>query len=241
MRKLVVTEYLTLDGIMEAPGEETSLGESGGWSFLFSNEEHSKFKFDELFESDTLLLGRITYEIFAATWPSRTGEFADRINSLPKYVVSATLERAEWNNSHLMKDPKRIVEEVLELKQQSGQNILVYGSADLVHTLRQHNLIDEYRFMVYPIILGIGKRLFKEGNNTTLKLVKSQMFRSGVALVHKSKSRRNPLDGSEQLCHFVSLGHTQMRHFVKSGAPNERLGCLRFKQTCREIITENSF
>ena len=161
MRKLIATEYLTLDGVMEAPGEEGSLGAQGGWSFLFSNEEHNTFKFDELVTSDVLLLGRVTYEIFAATWPFRTGEFADRINSLPKYVVSTTLEKAEWNNSCLMKDAQHVIEEVFRLKQQPGQNILVYGSADLVHLLRQHNLIDEYQFMVYPIVLGVGKRLFK--------------------------------------------------------------------------------
>jgi dihydrofolate reductase len=183
MRKLIATEYLTLDGVMEAPGEETSLGARGGWSFLFSNEEHSKFKFDELFASDALLLGRATYEIFAATWPFRTGEFADRINSLPKYIVSTTLEKAEWNNSYLIKDPKRVVEEVVKLKQLPGQNILVYGSANLIHMLRQHNLIDEYNFMVYPIVLGIGKRLFKEGNSMTLKLVKSQTFSTGVVVL----------------------------------------------------------
>jgi dihydrofolate reductase len=183
MRKLIATEYLTLDGVMEAPGEETSLGARGGWSFLFSNEEHSKFKFDELFASDALLLGRATYEIFAATWPFRTGEFADRINGLPKYIVSTTLEKAEWNNSYLIKDPKRVVEEVVKLKQLPGQNILVYGSANLIHMLRQHNLIDEYNFMVYPIVLGIGKRLFKEGNSMTLKLVKSQTFSTGVVVL----------------------------------------------------------
>lgn len=183
MRKLIATEYLTLDGVMEAPGEETSLGAQGGWSFLFSNEEHSKFKFDELFASDALLLGRVTYEIFAATWPSRTGEFADRINSLPNYVVSTTLEKAEWNNSHLIKDAQRIVEEVVKLKEQPGQNILIYGSADLVDTLRQHNLIDEYHFMVYPIVLGIGKRLFKDGNSTTLTLVESLTFSTGVVVL----------------------------------------------------------
>ncbi|MCI0556264.1 MAG: dihydrofolate reductase family protein [Anaerolineae bacterium] len=183
MRKLVATEYLTLDGVMEAPGEETSLGARGGWSFLFSNEEHSKFKFDELFTSDVILLGRVTYEIFAAIWPSRTGEFADRINSLPKYVVSTTLEKAEWNNSHLIKDAKRVVEEVSKLKQQPGQNILIYGSANLVHTLMQHNLIDEYRLMVYPIVLGIGNRLFKDGNSMMLKLVETQTFSTGVVVL----------------------------------------------------------
>lgn len=183
MRKLVATEYLTLDGVMEAPGNETSLGERGGWSFLFSGDEHRQFKFDELSASDALLLGRVTYEIFAASWPSVRGEFAERMNSLPKYVVSTTLQKAEWNNSHLIRDPANVVEEVTKLKQQPGKDILLCGSADLVHMLRQHNLIDEYRIMVYPIVLGAGKRLFKDGNNTTLKLVKSQTFQSGVVVL----------------------------------------------------------
>ncbi len=181
MRKLIATEYLTLDGVMEAPGNETSLGARGGWSFLFANEEHRKFKFDELFESDALLLGRVTYEIFAATWPSREGEFADRMNSLPKYIISTTLEKADWNNSHLIKS--NVTEEVSKLKQQPGQNILVCGSAELVHTLRQHNLIDEYRFMLCPIILGVGKRLFKDRKSTTLKLVEAQTFSTGVVVL----------------------------------------------------------
>lgn len=183
MRKLVATEYLTLDGVMEAPGSETSLGERGGWSFLFSSDEHRKFKFDELLASDALLLGRVTYEIFAASWPSGTGEFADRMNSLPKYVVSTTLQKAQWNNSHLISDATHVVEEVVKLKQQPGKDILLTGSADLMHKMRQHNLIDEYHFMVYPIVLGTGKRLFKDGNNTTLKLVKSQTFSTGVVVL----------------------------------------------------------
>jgi Dihydrofolate reductase len=183
MRKLVATEYLTLEGVMEAPGSETSLGERGGWSFLFSSDEHRQFKFDELLASDALLLGRVTYEIFAASWPSGTGEFADRMNGLPKYVVSTTLQKAEWNNSHLISDATHVVEEVVKLKQQPGKDILLTGSADLMHTMRQHNLIDEYHFMVYPIVLGTGKRLFKDGNNTTLKLIKSQTFSTGVVVL----------------------------------------------------------
>jgi dihydrofolate reductase len=131
MRKLVATEYVTLDGVMEAPGDETSLGERGGWSFLFSGDEHRQFKSAVLFESDAILLGRVTYEIFATTWPSRTGEFADRMNTLPKYVVSTTLPKTDWNNSHLISDPTRVVEEVTRLKQQPGKDILLFGSADL--------------------------------------------------------------------------------------------------------------
>jgi dihydrofolate reductase len=183
MRKLIATEYLTLDGVMEAPGDEPSLGERGGWSFLFSSEEYRQFKFEELLASDALLMGRMTYEIFAAAWPSRTGEFADRMNSLPKYVVSKTLQKAEWNNSHLINDAAHVVEKVIRLKRQPGRDILLCGSADLLHTLRQHQLIDEYRFMVYPILLGTGKRLFKEGDSVTLDLVKSQMLSSGVVVL----------------------------------------------------------
>jgi dihydrofolate reductase len=183
MRRLIATEYLTLDGVMEAPGSETSLGERGGWSFLFSSDEHRQFKFDELLASDALLLGRVTYEIFVAAWPSRIGEFADRMNSLPKYVVSSTLDKVEWNNSHLIQDTTHLVDEVLKLKQQPGKDILLTGSADLFHTLREHNLIDEYHFMVYPMILGTGKRLFQEGSSIPLSLVKSQTLSSGVVVL----------------------------------------------------------
>jgi dihydrofolate reductase len=183
MRRLIATEYLTLDGVMEAPGSETSLGERGGWSFLFSSDDHRQFKWEELLASDALLLGRTTYEIFVAAWPARTGEFADRMNSLPKYVVSSSLDNVEWNNSYLIHDTTHLLEGIDELKQQPGQDILLTGSADLFHTLRQQNLIDEYHFMVYPIIVGTGKRLFKDGNNIPLNLVKSQTLSSGVVVL----------------------------------------------------------
>lgn len=181
MRKVIATEYMTLDGVMEAPGSETSLGARGGWVFPFSNDETAQFKSDELFASDTFLLGRVTYEIFADAWPSRTGEFADRMNSTAKVVVSTTLDKVEWNNSTLLKG--NVPEEVSRLKQQPGQDILIFGSADLVHTLMQHDLIDEYRIMIFPLILGVGKRLFRDGSNTTLKLVDTKTFSSGVVVL----------------------------------------------------------
>ena len=153
MRKLIVSEYVTLDGVMEDPGggEKT---QHGGWSFQFWNEEAAKYKFDELFATGALLLGRATYQGFAKAWPSMHDEqgFADRMNSLPKYVVSTTLKKVEWNNSHLIKG--NISEEVTKLKQEPGQNILVACSSQLVHTLMKHDLIDEYRLMVHPIVLG---------------------------------------------------------------------------------------
>jgi dihydrofolate reductase len=175
VRKLVASEYVSLDGVMEEPGK---------WSFPFWNDEAAKFKFDELFASDALLLGRVTYQGFAAAWPSMTDEagFADRMNSVPKYVVSTTLETAEWNNSRLIKG--NIPEEVSKLKQQPGQDILIGGSGQLVRALLPHNLIDEYRFMVYPIILGSGKRLFTDMMDTkTLQLVECKTTSTGVLLL----------------------------------------------------------
>lgn len=177
MRKIVVSEYLTLDGVMEDPG-------GGGWSFPFWNEEAAKYKFDELFASDALLLGRVTYEGFAQAWPSMTDEmgFADRMNSLPKYVVSRTLSKGTWNNTTLIKENP--VEELSRLKQKSGLDILVAGSADLVHMLMQHNLVDEYRLMIHPILIGKGKRLFQDGaDKLALKLVDTRAFSSGIVVL----------------------------------------------------------
>src|SRR5947209_18074307 len=131
MRKVIVSEYVTLDGVMEDPGGGEGT-KHGGWSFQFWSEEAAKFKFDELFASDALLLGRVTYQGFAKAWPSMTDEqgFADRMNSLPKFVVSTTLQEVAWNNSRLIKE--NVVEEVSRLKQQPGKDILVGGSGQLV-------------------------------------------------------------------------------------------------------------
>lgn len=175
MRGVIVTEFVTLDGVMEAPEK---------WTFPFGNEEAAKFKRDELFESDALLLGRVTYEGFAAAWPSRTDEegFADRMNSLPKFVVSTTLKQVDWNNSSLIKS--NVAEEVAKLKQQPGQGILIYGSGQLVNSLIQGGLIDEYRLMVYPLVMGSGKRLFRNAHDTTtLSLVESKAFKTGVVVL----------------------------------------------------------
>ena len=173
MRKIIVSTYVSLDGVIEAPEK---------WSLKFWNDEHTKYAQDQLFASDALLMGRKVYEGFAASWPSRRNEFADRMNSLPKYVVSTTLDEVEWNNSRLIKG--NIAEEVSRLKQQPGQDILIAGSADLVHTLMQHDLIDEYRLMVHPVVVGSGKRLFRDGSDTkALRLVDTKTFGSGVVLL----------------------------------------------------------
>ena len=152
----------------------------------FWNDEHAKYAHDQLFASDALLLGRVTYEGFAATWPSMEdfeGDFAVRMNTLPKFVVSTTLdEPLEWNNSTLIKG--NVAEEVSKLKQQPGQDILMYGSAGLMHTLMQHDLIDEYRIWVHPVVVGSGKRLFRDGiDQTALKLADAKTFGSGAVVL----------------------------------------------------------
>jgi len=186
MRKVVVSEFVTVDGVMEDPGgsEKTA---HGGWSFRFWSDEAAKFKYDELFASDALLLGRKTYQGFAEAWPSRTGDpFSDRMNSLPKFVVSTTLDRVDWKNSSLIRG--NVAEHVRKLKQQPGQDILVAGSAQLVQSLLRDDLIDELRLMVHPIVLGGGKRLFGGAPDAkTLKPLDSKTFSSGIVLLAYAK------------------------------------------------------
>lgn len=174
MRKVVVTEFVSLDGVMEAPA----------WTAPYWNDEIAKFKGDETNASDALLLGRVTYQGFAAAWPESKDEGAPYFNSVRKYVVSTTLDAVEWHNSRLIN--ANIVEEITNLKQQEGRDIIVHGSATLVQTLIQHDLVDRYRLLVYPVVVGKGKRLFNEGTPATLKLLESQSFNSGVvALVYE--------------------------------------------------------
>jgi dihydrofolate reductase len=180
-RKVVVSEFVSLDGVMEDPS----------WESPFRGEEQEKFKFDELAAADALLLGRKTYEGFAAAWPdmmehyegprrAELGEYAEMMNGYPKHVASTTLqEPLGWNNSTIIKG--NIPEEVDKLKQQEGKDILVFGSADLMNTLMRHGLVDELRLMVFPIIVGKGKSLFEDGEDgRTLKLVDSKTFGTGV-------------------------------------------------------------
>ena len=184
MGRIVITEFVSLDGVVEAPGGGESF-KHGGWSFDISRgEEGDKFKLDETLASEALLLGRVTYEGFAAAWPSRADEagFADKFNSMPKYVVSSTLEDPEWNNSTVLKGD--VGEEVAKLKQEQDGDIVVHGSPQLVQTLIEHDLVDEYRLMVYPVVLGGGKRLFGETTDKkTLRLVDSKVVGDGVAIL----------------------------------------------------------
>lgn len=184
MRKLIVSEYITLDGVVEDPGGAEK-SKYGGWSFQFWNEEAANYKFDELFDSDALLLGRVTYQGFAKAWPSMKDDqgFADRMNAIPKYVVSTTLKELSWNNSQVIKSD--IPREVNKLKQQAGLNILVAGSIRLVQMLMQNDLIDEFRLMVHPLVVGGGKRLFIDGvDREKLSLIQTQSFSSGIVTLH---------------------------------------------------------
>ena len=160
MGRIVVSQFITLDGVFEDPGGSEGT-ERGGWAFRFDRgAEGNQFKLDELRSAGALLLGRTTYEGFAEAWPSRTDEigFAERMNSLPKYVVSSTLERGDWNNTTVIRDDVPGV--VRGLKEQVDGDILINGSGQLVRTLQEHDLIDEYRLMLYPVVLGAGKQLF---------------------------------------------------------------------------------
>jgi dihydrofolate reductase len=190
MGKIIVSEFITLDGVIEMSGGEESPGEQSNWSIPYFNEETAQFKLDDLRESDALLMGRVTYQIHAAAWPTAADEegFADRMNSLPKYVVSSTLATVEWNNSRLIRG--NIAEEVKKLKQAVQRAILIDGGSDLVNLLMRHDLIDEYRLLVHPVVMGKGKRLFQEGSPMTgLKLVEARPFSTGVVALTYQNNR----------------------------------------------------
>jgi len=173
MSNIVVSQFVTVDGVFQDPGGSEGV-ERGGWAFQFERgPEGDQFKLDEVMSSEALLLGRVTYEGFAAAWPSRTGEFADKFNGMPKYVVSRTLESPEWNNSTVISGD--VAGEVEKLKSSGEGDILVNGSAQLVRELMEHDLVDEYRLMVFPIVLGSGKRAFCDtAGAAALRLVESR-------------------------------------------------------------------
>lgn len=176
MRNIIVTEFLSLDGVMENPM----------WTLKYWNDEIAAFKGEETSAGEPLLLGRVTYEGFAAAWPQRTDEASGGVyfNGTRKYVVSTTLDKVEWNNSTLIKE--NIVAEIAKLKQEDGPDIVVHGSGKLVQTLIQHDLVDRFRLLVYPVVLGKGQRLFEEGTTATLRLLESRAFSAGVtALIYE--------------------------------------------------------
>jgi len=182
MGRIIATEFVWLDGVVEAPGGGEEF-EHDGWSFeIDRGDEGNKFKLDETFEAEALLLGRRTYEGFAAAWPSRTGEFADKFNRMPKYVVSSRLGTPEWSNTTVLRGD--LAQEVGRLRDRQGGPIVVHGSPTLVQGLVEHDLLDELRLMVYPVVLGKGKRLF--GSTTTkkrLRLKSSKAVGDGVEIL----------------------------------------------------------
>ena len=173
MRKVIVSNNVTLDGRVD---------EVRDWALPFDHEEFIKYHTDLVSHSDGLLLGRKTYEFFAAVWPSRSGELPDRFNSMAKYVASTTLKDLEWENSHLIEGD--VPGAVAKLKQRPGQGLIIYGSDDLMHSLLEHDLIDEYQLLVYPVVLGKGRSLFKDGvERMDLELVDSTVVPPGVAIL----------------------------------------------------------
>jgi dihydrofolate reductase len=177
LRKLIVSEWMTLDGVFDADTMKD-------WFEPYDSPERQNYIRENVLTSDAFLFGRVTYEMLASYWPNQKNNemgVADRLNSAPKYVVSSTLKKAEWNNSTIINED--VVEEVAKLKQQPGQDILMFGSATLVQSLMEAELIDEYRFLVHPTIMGAGKRFFKDGMLATkLNLVKTKTLSSGVTL-----------------------------------------------------------
>ncbi|MCA1718945.1 MAG: dihydrofolate reductase family protein [Actinobacteria bacterium] len=188
MGKVVVSQFISLDGVVEDPGGAEEF-DRGGWAFKFDRgPEGDKFKLDEAMASEALLLGRVTYEGFAEAWPSRSGDFADKFNGMPKYVVSTTLKDPEWNNSTVIGGD--VAEAVAELKQDLDGDILVNGSVQLVQTLVEHDLVDEYRLMVFPTVLGAGKRLFGEtGDATALRLVDAKPAGETLILIYEPSAK----------------------------------------------------
>jgi dihydrofolate reductase len=187
MAKVIVSQFITVDGVVEDPGGSEGR-DFGGWAFKYDRgPDGDKFKLDEVMASDSLLLGRTTYEGFADAWPSREGEFADKFNNMQKYVVSTTMDSADWNNSVLIKDD--VAGEVAKLRDQGDGDILVNGSVRLVETLIEHGLVDELRLMVFPVVLGAGKRLFGDtGQSASLELLESRPAGETLILIYRPKA-----------------------------------------------------
>jgi dihydrofolate reductase len=182
MGSIVVTEFLSLDGVMEGPAGDDNFVR-GAWSFEFDRgDEGNAFKTGETMDADAMLLGRRTYEGFARAWPSREGEFADKFNSMPKYVVSSTLGEPEWSNTTVLEGD--LSEVVPDVRQRHDADIVVHGSAQLLQELLERDLVDELRLMVFPVVLGAGKRLFGEtSDKKPLRLVDSKIVGDGVAIL----------------------------------------------------------
>jgi dihydrofolate reductase len=186
MGKVYVTEFISLDGVVEDPGGAEDF-EHGGWSFKFDRgTEGDQYKLDETMNTEALLLGRVTFEGFADAWPQREGEFADKFNTMPKYVVSSTLSNPEWTNSTVISGD--VVEEVRKLRDEIDGEIGVAGSVTLARALIENDLVDELRLMVFPVILGSGKKLFGDGGMKSLRLVDSKPAGETVILTFQPRA-----------------------------------------------------
>lgn len=196
-RRLVVSEFMTLDGVMEAPGHEEHRDGRNAWALRGTSEDQQRYKEQELTTTGAILLGRVTYQIFAAFWPTApASEFKDGMNAVPKHVVSRTLREPTWSNTSIVRDVAR---EVPELKATPGRDILVHGSADLVDSLMRLRLVDELRIMVFPVVLGSGKRLFRDESDLShLELVGTRSFSSGVVLLTYRPALEAPWSEYEQ-------------------------------------------
>ncbi len=191
MGKIIVTEFASLDGVMEAPGGEPDF-KYPGWTFKFDRgEDGNQFKLDEALAADALLLGRRTYESFAGAWPERDGEFADKLNEMPKYVVSSTLKDPEWNNTTVL-DGGNVIAEVSKVKDEVDGEIQLPGSAQLVHELFANDLVDQVNLMIFPVVLGLpdAKRVFGEADDMKqMKLTESRTVGDGVAVLIYERAR----------------------------------------------------
>lgn len=196
MRKLVVTTFLTLDGVMQAPGGPEEDPESafkfGGWSVTHFDNEVGNFMGDTMGKEFDLVLGRKTYEIFASHWPHATDETADQLNGATKHVASRTLDSLEWQNSHLIEGD--VAEGIAKLKDQDGPELQVHGSANLIQTLLEHDLVDEFYVLIFPVVVGKGKRLFDQGTMPAgLKLTESKVSPSGVVMARYQRDGEVPI------------------------------------------------
>ena len=208
MRRLICSEFVTLDGVMQAPGHDEHPDGKNAWALAYAGEDQERFKIDEVFEADAFLLGRVTYEIWAAFWPTAPKDegFADRMNAMTKYVVSTRLREPIWGPATIISED--VVERLRQLKQEDGGDILLNGSADLLNSLIPHGVIDEFRLMVFPVLLGSGKRLFAEATDVShLELTETRTFESGVTVLTYHPADRSPT--SKYVKDFAWTGEQQ--------------------------------
>jgi dihydrofolate reductase len=209
MSTIIVSEMVTLDGVMEAPGGEPGHPHTG-WVFDYQGDEQIQHKYEEVLDVEALLLGRVTYESFAGAWPHYEGEFADRMNGMPKYVVSNTLQNPEWNNTRVIAGD--VIAGIKQVKERATGPLLVAGSLQLVQTLIAHDLVDEYRLMIFPVVLGSGRRLFPDSpDKLTLRLSNIRAFDSGVVEYTYHPANR-PVAGEAGVQFKGSVSHPVVDH-----------------------------